>query len=148
LQALQALDLRGEFAPLHGESEQGAANVPIGGFLRHSVALERVGPAIFFGHRSVLPKALIARPPDSRFALNQIGSEKPKRPGTKHLCTVEYSSSITLRIFFRIRKAARKPVRDGKVASREAQVSTMAIHIERIRCPRNKSHFELRSRRK
>ena len=47
------------------------------------------------------------------------------------------------------RKAARNPVRDGKVASREAQVSTKAIHIERIRCPTNKcSHFELRSRRK
>ena len=94
MQALQALDLRGEFAPLHGESEQGAANVPIGGFLRHSVALKRVGPA---------PKASIARPPDSRFELDQIGSEKPKRLGTKHLCTVEYRSSIALRIFFIVR---------------------------------------------
>jgi len=103
LQALQALDLRGEFAPLHGESEQGAANVPIGGFLRHSVALKRVGPAILFGHRRRAPKASIARPPDSRFELNQIGSEKPKRLGTKHLCTVEYRSSIALRIFFIVR---------------------------------------------
>jgi hypothetical protein len=103
LQALQALDLRGEFAPLYGKSEQGAANIPIGSFLRHPVALKRVGPAIFFGHRTRAPKALIARPPDSRLALNQIGSEKAKRLGTKHLRAVEYRSSITLRIFFFVR---------------------------------------------
>ena len=55
---LQPLDLYGEFAPLHGETEQRTANVPICRFLRDPVAFKRVGTAIFFGLARGLPSSV------------------------------------------------------------------------------------------
>jgi hypothetical protein len=68
---LQSLDLVGEFAPLHGEIEQRAANVPIGRHLGDPVAFKGVGSAIVFGHRTRAPKVCIGQHRESRFALNQ-----------------------------------------------------------------------------
>jgi hypothetical protein len=62
----------GELAPLHGEIEQRAANVPIGCCLGDPVAFQGVGSAIVFGHRTRAPKVCITQPPESRFALNQF----------------------------------------------------------------------------
>lgn len=74
--ALQALDLGGELAPLDGEIEQCATNVPIGGFLRVAIAFQRIGSAVFFGHGfgdgARAPAAPIARHGQSRFALDQV----------------------------------------------------------------------------
>jgi hypothetical protein len=69
---LQPLDLIGEFAPLHGEIKQRAANIPIRRFLRDPVAFQRVGSAIIFGHRKRAPIIRIAQPRESRFELDQF----------------------------------------------------------------------------
>ena len=54
---MQPLDLIGEFAPLHGEIKQRAANIPIRRFLRDPVAFQRVGSAIILVIAGVLPSS-------------------------------------------------------------------------------------------
>jgi hypothetical protein len=49
--------LIGEFAPLHGEIKQRAANIPIRRFLRDPVAFQRVGSAIILVIAGVLPSS-------------------------------------------------------------------------------------------
>jgi hypothetical protein len=53
---LQPLDLCGEIAPLHGEIEERAAHLPSALLLRDPVAFQRIGSAVFFGYRDVLPR--------------------------------------------------------------------------------------------
>jgi hypothetical protein len=74
---LQPLDLGGELAPLHGQIEQYATNLPIGDVLCAAIAFQRIGPAVFFGHGSgdgaSAPAACIERHRQRRFALDQVG---------------------------------------------------------------------------
>ena len=80
---MQPLDLIGEFAPLHGEIKQRAANILIRRFLRDPIAFQGIGSALVFGHRTRAPMVCIAPCRVSRFALDQfVGNENsPARDG-------------------------------------------------------------------